>query len=319
MPAKVVETFPFVESAIFKSRECGYISYSDVTFGDIFYHNVTLAPICDENKKTAVMVRDAEIFDGNAWSRWTSYNWQYPLVACVLYGIMLLGLKLTAKNRDKKPLTHIVWVWNFGLALFSIIGAAYCVPRLLFGPDAGLFTMGFYPSVCAPALSYGYGHTGFWVALFIYSKFAELLDTLWLLLRKREVIILHWYHHFTVLLYCWHSYSVRIGTGLWFASMNYCVHSIMYFYYGLSEFRPRGRKIAASFAQLVTIMQLSQMVVGITVTVSSMVYHASGKDCYVSIVNSVLGLLMYTSYFLLFFQLYVQKYGLPGMRQFKKK
>ena len=38
-------------------------------------------------------------------------------------------------------------------------------------------------------------------------------STLWLLLRKSPVILLHWYHHVTVLLYCWHAYSVRIGTG----------------------------------------------------------------------------------------------------------
>ena len=55
---------------------------------------------------------------------------------------------------------------------------------------------------------------------------AELVDTLWLTLRKAPVIFLHWYHHVTVLLYCWHSYSSQIGTGLWFAAMNYSVHSV---------------------------------------------------------------------------------------------
>ena len=33
---------------------------------------------------------------------------------------------------------------------------------------------------------------GFWVGLFIASKLVELLDTLWLLLKKRPVIFLHW-------------------------------------------------------------------------------------------------------------------------------
>ena len=42
--------------------------------------------------------------------------------------------------------------------------------------------------------------------------------------------------------------------------------------------------------------------------VSSLVYHANGHTCYVSIVNSVLGLLMYSSYFVLFLQLFLRSY-----------
>eukprot|EP00966_Prymnesium_polylepis_P111283 2573896-Prymnesium_polylepis.1 len=54
--------------------------------------------------------------------------------------------------------------------LLRTAGVAYCVPQLLFGRDVGLFTGGFYPSVCTHASSYGMGESGFFVALFIYSK-----------------------------------------------------------------------------------------------------------------------------------------------------
>jgi hypothetical protein len=36
------------------------------------------------------------------------------------------------------------------------------------------------------------GYPGLFVALFIYSKLAELLDTFFLLIRKSPVIFLHW-------------------------------------------------------------------------------------------------------------------------------
>ena len=58
----------------------------------------------------------------------------------------------------------------------------------------------------------------------------------------------------------------------------------------------------------ITSLQLAQMVVGIAVTVASMVYHASGAVCHVSLVNSLLGLAMYVSYFLLFLQLFLRSY-----------
>jgi hypothetical protein len=44
------------------------------------------------------------------------------------------------------------------------------------------------------------------------------------------------------------------------------------------------------------------------VTVSSVVYHASGATCYVSLVNSAFGLVMYASYFVLFLQLFLNHY-----------
>jgi len=43
------------------------------------------------------------------------------------------------------------------------------------------------------------------------------------------------YHHATVLMFCWHAYSARIGTGLWYAAMNYSVHGIMYAYFGMTQ------------------------------------------------------------------------------------
>ena len=115
-----------------------------------------------------------------------------PLVACAIYIPMVFLLPKVMASREKLRLQPLVIAWNFGLSLFSFAGLFYCVPALLWGEASGLFTTGFYPSVCSHASSYGFGKAGFFVFLFIYSKLAELIDTLLLVLRKSPVILLHW-------------------------------------------------------------------------------------------------------------------------------
>jgi len=292
---------------VLQSTDCYYRNFTTLGSIDVFDE---LAPVlpgkCDLYPPG--WQEKAAVFDGFYWTRWTSQHWAIPVVATAIYLVMITYLKPFMESREKMRLQPVVLAWNFGLSLYSIGGLVYCVPHLLFNARSGLLTAGFYPSVCSHASAYGFDDVGFWVMLFIYSKLFELVDTLWLLLRKSPVILLHWYHHVTVLLYCWHSYSVRIGTGLWFASMNYSVHGIMYFYFGLTQTGPAGRKFAKNFAMLITTLQLLQMVVGIVVTVASVVYHARGATCYVSLVNSCLGLIMYSSYFALFLQLFLNHY-----------
>ena len=48
--------------------------------------------------------------------------------------------------------------------------------------------------------------------------------------------------------------------------MNYTVHSIMYFYFGLTQCGPIGRRIAKKFSIAVTLLQLAQMIMGIVVS-----------------------------------------------------
>merc|ERR1712151_1389017 len=162
--------------------------------------------------------------------------------------------------------------------------------------------------MCAPAAWYASGWSGVFVALFIYSKIAELVDTVLLLLAGKPVIALQWWHHSTVLLYCWHSYSVRIATGAWFACMNYSVHSIMYGYFAVMG--TEYRKAVSPYAIYITLLQLVQMLVGMFVTVKAAMYQTAGETCHVNRTNSVLGLSMYASYFLLFFKLFVDNYYL---------
>lgn len=194
--------------------------------------------------------------------------------------------------------------WNLLLSAFSFIGVSRTVPLLLYT----LKTKGFEYTICEESNWFSDGPSGLWVMLFILSKIPELMDTVFLVLKRPQspVLFLHWFHHLTVLLYCWHSYSKSIGPGVWFATMNYCVHSIMYLYYALTI--GGYKKFTRPFASTITVIQILQMVVGMSVTVASGWRDISGVKCNVNKANYRMGFAMYTAYFFLFFKLYMDKY-----------
>ena len=157
------------------------------------------------------------------------------------------------------------------------------------------------------------------VHLFIYSKFPELLDTFFLVVHKRPVIFLHWYHHVTVLLYCWHSYLHKSTTGIWFCTMNYAVHAVMYFYYFLMAIKQKPKWFNPVW---ITYAQISQMLVGVVVTAYS--FHVDSKYPYgstqISFENNIAAAIMYSSYLFLFLQFFVRRYFKGSIvHQSKKK
>lgn len=228
---------------------------------------------------------------------------ELPVFAITVY--LFFIFLAPEKIKQAYNLKVLMGVWNLALSIFSIIGATRLVPVLrLYLEEDGLVG-----SMCKHSANKLTQSSGLWMMFFIYSKFLELLDTVFLVLHKRPVIFLHWFHHLTVLLYCWLSYSQAASTGLWFASMNYCVHSVMYFYYFLMVFRPL-RSLVRGVAPFITMFQILQMVVGISVSAIAAYKHLTEgpASCKVEPSNWKLGLAMYSSYFFLFASLFYAKF-----------
>jgi len=253
-------------------------------------------------------------FNYNPVGVWCRSHWWISYAASTLYLICLWCGTSIMKDREPFGLKSLLSLWNLFLAVFSFIGAIRTAPHLF----AMLTEYGFEYSVCRAAFaSYGNGAVGFWASLFIFSKFFELFDTVLLVVRKRKVGFLHWYHHCSVLLYCWHSYVWEMPTGIYFIVMNYMVHSVMYFYYFLASVCAKPPK----WALAVTIMQLSQMAVGIGITLSH-VYILVNKtvpQCDGHLPNLTAALGMYASYFILFAQFLFNRYCRKRNGDVKKK
>ncbi|KAJ0058663.1 hypothetical protein NL108_000368, partial [Boleophthalmus pectinirostris] len=82
--------------------------------------------------------------------------------------------------------------------------------------------------------------------MFYISKYIELLDTVFFVLRKKQnqITFLHVFHHSVMPWSWWWGVTLTPagGMGSFHAMVNSAVHVIMYFYYGLSAAGPRFQK-----------------------------------------------------------------------------
>ncbi|KAK7197492.1 fatty acid elongase [Novymonas esmeraldas] len=223
-------------------------------------------------------------------------------------------------GKRAKPAADPEWlrlsmiVWNFLLSGFSICGAIVMVPALL----GSIKNNGLKSTVCEYRDELVYSSpAGFWSAMFVLSKVPELVDTFWLVVQKKKTPpFLHWYHHVSVLVFAWSSYAVGNSTMSVFATMNICVHSVMYLYFALCACGIK--KVLRPIAPLITTLQILQMVGGSVLTFYSYAvnfssYNAGIEDihklpCAVPKAAARFGALMYLSYLYLFCELYVNSY-----------
>lgn len=233
-----------------------------------------------------------------------SDNWPLVIGIVILYLAFISIGTFVMANRKAFDMRLLLAAWNAFLCIFSFIGMYRTMPYLI----SMLISQSYNETVCTdPSLptSWGVGPSGFWVMLFIFSKIPELIDTVFIVLRKRQLIFLHWYHHVTVLLFCWSSYSTKAGSGLYFVAMNYSVHTLMYGYYCMHALRICPRSFPAV---LITASQILQMLVGTGVCISCWYYKLTGHACYNDTSNLIAGALMYGSYLYLFMEFAFGRY-----------
>jgi len=251
-------------------------------------------------------------FTPTAAVSFASNNWPLAIGLVAAYLVFITAGSKIMKERKAFDLKLPLAAWNAFLCVFSFIGMCKTMPYLL----ATVMTNSYESTVCShPSNTWGVGPTGFWVMLFIYSKIPELIDTVFIVFRKKPLIFLHWYHHVTVLLFCWSAYSTMAGSGLYFVAMNYSVHALMYGYYCLQALGVCPKSFPAV---LITMSQIMQMFVGTGVCVSCWYFMLNGKTCANDTSNLIAGALMYGSYLYLFMEFAVRRYVLAPKKGVKK-
>eukprot|EP01088_Endostelium_zonatum_P016108 TRINITY_DN4220_c0_g1_i1.p1 TRINITY_DN4220_c0_g1~~TRINITY_DN4220_c0_g1_i1.p1 ORF type:complete len:308 (+),score=19.89 TRINITY_DN4220_c0_g1_i1:206-1129(+) len=258
------------------------------------------------------------------WRRWDAYNdsplyvrpwnWVVPIASTILYLIMVFYLPPLIKKpfNLKWPLAF----WNLFLCLLSAFMFIPWIEAMFSEFRAHNYSV--HHIICLPRGELRAG-LGIWMAsLFGYSKIIEFGDTLFLILRGKEVNFLHWYHHSSVLLYAWFNIITLFPVANIFATVNCFVHTIMYGYFFLSALGSRPW-----WGRYVTRIQIIQMLIGLASVSIWSYYYLTGQNCNLWVNNYpglyipeasekamiISSIIVYGSYFYLFMAFYLRRFS----------
>ena len=252
-------------------------------------------------------------FDERRAVRWIQSRWHWSLCIAALYLLLIyLGRKYVMKNREPYNLRTALCMWNTGLCVFSM----YTLYRAIQSVWITIYLGGIQHLTCDLTIFVGSSGGGLWMFIFTLSKFVELFDTLFIILRKQKLIFLHYYHHATIFAHSWLMYSQQSSSFVWPAVINAAVHSAMYLYYAV---KASGRTPPKWVPRVLTSIQLVQMYIGIYLCYKVFVALKMNKTCGVLPMQLAMGTLLYVSYIILFINFFYRAYIIQKKRSSDRK
>jgi hypothetical protein len=177
-----------------------------------------------------------------------------------VYLVIRFGLDAYMKSRPAVDIRRPAMVSNFLLSVGSLWMFAGFMGALLRNWDAANWDLNLL--ICDPELKLQEGMDLFNYAFYL-SKFWEYIDTVFLILGKKDVIFLHWFHHLITPSIVWGAW-IFPGAAAWLGPVsNAGVHVIMYAYYTCSYFG-----LDRKYGSNITKLQIVQFVTCIAVYVS---------------------------------------------------
>jgi len=157
--------------------------------------------------------------------------WSGPIFFSVIYLIMVTFGPGLMKNREEFRIKPYIFTYNLYQCLMNIWTVVEMAREVYTNPIfPAMWGNVFVPGVASYRIS-------FLVWVHYNNKYVELLDTVWMVLRKKneQISFLHCYHHM-LLIWSWFMVcKIQLGGDTYFGSgVNSFIHIIMYGYYTLA-------------------------------------------------------------------------------------
>ena len=182
----------------------------------------------------------------------------FLLLLASLYLPSIYYGQLYMKDKEFK-IKHSLFLWNIFMSFSSFLGF-----YLIFVDQMEIDSVYYTKNFCDSSTNIENQKNSQLVCfIFCYTKILEWIDTFFLVIKKRKIIFLHWFHHLITMLYCLHAinYTAYFDySGFIFTTVNLFVHAIMYFYYAIKVYKIYVPKILVNS---ITFIQLLQMFIGI--------------------------------------------------------
>ncbi|XP_019491813.1 PREDICTED: elongation of very long chain fatty acids protein 3 isoform X1 [Hipposideros armiger] len=236
--------------------------------------------------------------------------WTTSFHIALIYLLLIFVGHNYMKARKGFNLKGPLILWSFCLAIFSILGAVR-----MWGFMGTLVLRGKLKHTVCFSTFIDDSVIQFWSSLFLLSKIIELGDTAFIVLRKRPLIFVHWYHHSTVLVFTSFAYKNKVAAGGWFMTMNFGVHAVMYTYYTLKAARVEPPRW---FPRLITTLQILQMFMGAIVVILTYVWRQE-QGCHTTAEHFFWSFILYLTYFILFAHFFHKTYIMPKVKANTKR
>ncbi|KAM6498113.1 ELO family [Amanita muscaria] len=233
------------------------------------------------------------------------------LTSLIFYLIVVFGIQAYMKDKQPQKLTSIFQAHNVILSSGSLLLLLLILEEIV--PIS--WNHGPFHALCSkdawtPRLEFYY-------MINYYFKYLELIDTVFLALKKKPLQFLHVFHHSATALLCYAQLNGKTSISWLVISLNLAVHVVMYYYYYATAGGARFW-----WKKYLTTMQIVQFVIDLfavylgTYTHYAYIYNLpSYGDCAGTNTAALFGCGLLTTYLGLFINFYAQTYKAHGQKR----